>query len=275
MAFAEPLLMEDIDEEIPFEVMQNAELAKLELLPVKSRDKYYRVYGHFKDWQKEHGLKKVVAEYLQLQQPGRYTGHSFRRTSATILANSGLVDMETIMRHGGWRNEKSAKLYIEDSLHYKQRTGNMILSSIFKSSAQCTSPVAGSSTDISSLGDTMIDGIAMKGMESSSRVDVQSLFDSDMDEVAMVEVTERYSQEESFFDTAISDSELVDVTERYSQHEPKKRHVEDSGVDVIDSVRTQAILVKKAKTSCDSKSSGSSSVRQAIQAISSKPAISE
>lgn len=56
-------------------------------------------------------------------------GHSFRRTSATILANSG-ADIETILRHGGWRNEKCAKGYIEDALHYKERTGNMITSSI-------------------------------------------------------------------------------------------------------------------------------------------------
>ncbi|KAJ6639008.1 hypothetical protein Bhyg_11747, partial [Pseudolycoriella hygida] len=49
-------------------------------------------------------MPRKIAEYLQLENQERYTGHSFRRTSATILANSG-ADMETIMRHGGWRNE--------------------------------------------------------------------------------------------------------------------------------------------------------------------------
>lgn len=51
--------MDDIDEDIPFEVLQNAKLAALELLPVKSREKYYRAYNHFKEWQKKHGLKTV------------------------------------------------------------------------------------------------------------------------------------------------------------------------------------------------------------------------
>lgn len=55
----------------------------------------------------------------------QFVGHSFRRTSATFLANSG-ADIETIMRHGGWRNESCAKEYIEDSLAYKARTGDMI-----------------------------------------------------------------------------------------------------------------------------------------------------
>ena len=55
-------LMEDIDDNIPFEVLQDAELAKLELLPIKSRQKYYRVYNQFKNWQKEHGLKNVSAK---------------------------------------------------------------------------------------------------------------------------------------------------------------------------------------------------------------------
>lgn len=39
--------------------------------------------------------------------------------------------METIMQHGGYRNESCAKIYIEDSLHYKTRTGNMITSTVF------------------------------------------------------------------------------------------------------------------------------------------------
>ena len=48
-------LMEDIDDDIPFE---------LELLPIKSLQKYYRVYNQFKNWQKEHGLKNVSAKVI-------------------------------------------------------------------------------------------------------------------------------------------------------------------------------------------------------------------
>ncbi|KAG4065945.1 hypothetical protein HA402_010299 [Bradysia odoriphaga] len=74
-------------------------------------------------------MPRKVAEFLKLPKPERYIGHSFRRTSATFLANSG-ADMETIMRHGGWHNESCAKGYIEDSLSYKARTGEMIRSSV-------------------------------------------------------------------------------------------------------------------------------------------------
>jgi len=57
-------LMEDIDDHIPFEVLQNAELAKLELLPIKSRQKYYCVYNQFNNSQKEHVLKNVSAKVI-------------------------------------------------------------------------------------------------------------------------------------------------------------------------------------------------------------------
>lgn len=54
----------DLDEEIPFEVIQNAQLAALELLPVKSREKYYRVYRIFKNWQMQRGVKIVTSEIM-------------------------------------------------------------------------------------------------------------------------------------------------------------------------------------------------------------------
>lgn len=51
--------IDDIDEELPFEVIQNAQLASLELLPAKSREKYYRIYNVFKKWQTGHGIKTI------------------------------------------------------------------------------------------------------------------------------------------------------------------------------------------------------------------------
>lgn len=44
-------------------------------------------------------MPKIVAKYLQLENAENYTGHSFRRISATLLADSD-ADMLTLKRHG-------------------------------------------------------------------------------------------------------------------------------------------------------------------------------
>jgi len=100
-------------------------------------------------------MPKEVACFLELADPEKYTGtdfyeffiqslwrtkanllfihvlgHSFRRTSATILANTKNVTMEMVKRHGGWKSTKVAEQYIEDSVEYKRHTGNVIESSI-------------------------------------------------------------------------------------------------------------------------------------------------
>ena len=41
-----------------------------------------------------------IATFLNLENAKNYSGHSFRRTSATLLANSG-VDVLALKRHGG------------------------------------------------------------------------------------------------------------------------------------------------------------------------------
>ena len=53
-----------LNEDLPLELIQNAELATMETLPEKSRDKYFRVYNHFKDWQKVHGVTKISSELM-------------------------------------------------------------------------------------------------------------------------------------------------------------------------------------------------------------------
>lgn len=104
-------------------------------------------------------------------------GHSFRRTSATILANSG-ADMETIMRHGGWRNESCAKIYIEDSLHYKAKTGNMITSSVF---GQSSSTVNVADLIVDQLPAAEPSSSMVNGADSSTISDEQSWNDMILD----------------------------------------------------------------------------------------------
>lgn len=57
-----------------------------------------------------------IAEYLQLDSATNYTGHCFRRSSATLLANQG-GDLLSIKRHGGWKSSTVAEGYVENSLH--------------------------------------------------------------------------------------------------------------------------------------------------------------
>ncbi|KAI8430918.1 hypothetical protein MSG28_001036, partial [Choristoneura fumiferana] len=63
-------------------------------------------------------MPREIAKFLGLPQADAYTGHSFRRTSATLLANSG-ADILTLKRHGGWRSNNVAESYIEDSIQNK------------------------------------------------------------------------------------------------------------------------------------------------------------
>lgn len=64
-------------------------------------------------------MPKEIAKFLDLADAESYTGHSFRRTSATLLANSG-ADIMTLKRHGGWRSNNVAESYVEDSIQNKK-----------------------------------------------------------------------------------------------------------------------------------------------------------
>jgi integrase len=64
-------------------------------------------------------MPKTVALFLKLKDPEYYTGHTFRRTSATLLADSG-ADLLTLKRHGGWKSNTVAEGYVEDSVCQKK-----------------------------------------------------------------------------------------------------------------------------------------------------------
>ncbi|CAI6366167.1 unnamed protein product [Macrosiphum euphorbiae] len=86
-------------------------------------------------------MPKEIANYLNLPDPQAYTGHSFRRTSATLLADSG-GDITTLKRHGGWKSSQIAEGYIEDSINNKKKIFNQITESITNpSSTQTTNDV--------------------------------------------------------------------------------------------------------------------------------------
>lgn len=71
-------------------------------------------------------MPKQIATYLKLEDPAAYTGHCFRRSSTSMLADSG-ADLVTVKRHGGWRSNTVAEGYIENSRENKRKIARKIL----------------------------------------------------------------------------------------------------------------------------------------------------
>ena len=72
------------------------------------------------------GMPKKIAEFLGLSNAIEYTGHCFRRSSATMLADSG-ADITVLKRHGGWRSSSVAEGYIENSVEHKTEIAKRIM----------------------------------------------------------------------------------------------------------------------------------------------------
>lgn len=71
-------------------------------------------------------MPAAIAEFLQLPNSILYTGHCFRRSSASLLAGAG-ANLTTIKRHGGWKSSTVAEGYIEDSLEAKNSIARKLL----------------------------------------------------------------------------------------------------------------------------------------------------
>lgn len=58
-------------------------------------------------------VAKKIATFLQLD-ASTFTGHSFRRSSATSAADGG-ISLINLKRFGGWRSDSVASSYVDDS----------------------------------------------------------------------------------------------------------------------------------------------------------------
>lgn len=74
---------------------------------------------------------KTVATFLGLEDPKNYTGHSFRRTSATVLVDGG-GDISMLKTLGGWQSSKTAEGYVDDSMATKDKINKTIATEIKK-----------------------------------------------------------------------------------------------------------------------------------------------
>lgn len=74
-------------------------------------------------------MGKDIATFLKLPDSSLYTGHCFRRSSATLLVDAG-GDITALKRHGGWRSTTVAEGYVDDSERNKTDTANKIYNSI-------------------------------------------------------------------------------------------------------------------------------------------------
>ena len=72
-------------------------------------------------------MPRIIARFLKLPNPELYTGHCFRRSSVTQLANSG-GDLTTIKRHGGWKSSTVAEGYIDTSESRRVAVAEMLSS---------------------------------------------------------------------------------------------------------------------------------------------------
>lgn len=66
-----------------------------------------------------------IAKFLNLENPELYTGHAFRRSSASLLSNKG-ADITTLKRHGGWKSNSVAEGYVEESISRKINVANLL-----------------------------------------------------------------------------------------------------------------------------------------------------
>ncbi|KAJ3656185.1 hypothetical protein Zmor_015281 [Zophobas morio] len=67
-------------------------------------------------------ILRKIAQFLGSQYPKEYTGPSFRRSSAALLA-----DLTVLKRHGGWRSNRVLEEYIENSLNNKIEISRRII----------------------------------------------------------------------------------------------------------------------------------------------------
>ncbi|KAL7299553.1 hypothetical protein TKK_0007631 [Trichogramma kaykai] len=96
-------------------------------------------------------IPNAIAKFLNLSDPDLYTGHSFRRTSATLLVEAG-DDITNVKKLSGWKSTAVAESYIENSLLHKKNISQRICDSVsIPKSATSNSKLSSTSPSTSAL----------------------------------------------------------------------------------------------------------------------------
>lgn len=107
-------------------------------------------------------IPRQIAAYLKLENPETYTGHCFRRSSATLLADAG-GDLLTLKRHGGWKSSSVAETYVEESVQNKIKIAEKIGGVGAQNSLKMTT-----TEDASIITSNAVPYITVKNMTNSS-----------------------------------------------------------------------------------------------------------
>lgn len=105
--------------DVPRSFAIEGELARIvkkyiELRPPTAKDRFFVHYRNGKcstQFIGKHMFEKMpkeIAKYLNLEDSELYTGHSFRRTSATLYVDAG-ADLTMLKRHGAWKSSTVAE----------------------------------------------------------------------------------------------------------------------------------------------------------------------
>lgn len=84
------------------------------------------------------GIPRKIATFLKLENSETYTGHSFRRSAATMLAENG-GDLLTLKKFGGWKSSAVAEQYVEESVVKKIKISKQLFNSTESASTATTS----------------------------------------------------------------------------------------------------------------------------------------
>ncbi|XP_037050971.1 uncharacterized protein LOC119084937 [Bradysia coprophila] len=116
-------------------------------------------------------IPKRIATFCGLDAPALYTGHCFRRSSATLLADAG-ADLYVIKRQFGWRSDKVAAGYVQSSATSKRKISAQIFGGVpfqRSSSSNAMSAIPSTSnTAIPSTSNTAIPSTSTTAIPSAS-----------------------------------------------------------------------------------------------------------
>lgn len=116
-------------------------------------------------------MPKAIAAFLKLSDSELYSGHCFRRSSASHLANRG-GDLLTIKRHGGWKSSSVAEGYIDASIKKKIAVAQILSAEAGPS----TSTQAGASTSAQAGPSNSVQARASTSTEAECSNSVPQLF---------------------------------------------------------------------------------------------------